>query len=60
MCIECGYISEIYEILKDDNLANYEQLEKIFALKKHYENEEYLDDIEKGSLIEEDKNVTQN
>ena len=37
MCIECGYIGEIEEILKDEDLANYEMLEKIFKLKTKYE-----------------------
>jgi len=36
MCIECGYICKIDEILHNDSLANYEMLKKIFALKDKY------------------------
>ena len=47
MCIECGYIGTIMEILHDDSLANYEMLEKIFALKPKYKKGIDLKELEK-------------
>ena len=45
MCIECCYLAKIGKIMKDESLANYEQLEEIFKLKEYYEKGLDLDDI---------------
>jgi len=49
MCVECGYVGKIQEILKDDNLANWEQLEKIFALKTKYRKGIDLEELEESN-----------